>query len=303
LAGSTLMRQLEELDQRLGRFARATVLALATCGVIIVGGIDYLTGYEVSVSLFYLGPVALATWYGGPGIGVGIAILSCVSWYIAELAAGSEYSNAAIPVWNALVRFGFFLVTSLLLTAIQRGLLIQRRLARTDSLTELYGRRAFDDRLKHDLALARRHNSPLSLAYLDLDNFKAVNDARGHAEGDRVLQAVGRVLQGSVREADTAARMGGDEFALVLPDTDSRGAREVASKISAGLREALGEGPPRVSCSIGVTTFLDAEVSAEQAVQAADALMYQVKRTGKGAVAFRVLGEAPQPRAPADSVR
>ena len=295
------MRQPWDLDQSPGRLASVGIIALAACGVVLVGGVDYFTGYEVSVSLFYLGPVALATWYGGRRTGIGIGILSCVTWYIAELAAGSQYSHPAIPVWNALVRLGFFLITSLLLSALRKSLLEQRHLARTDGLTKLYGRRAFEERLRHDLALAQRRRSTLSLAYVDLDDFKAVNDTRGHAEGDRVLRTVGQVLRDSVRAADTPARIGGDEFALVLPDTDRSGAEQVISKLRVGLQEALEKGAWPVTCSIGVSTFIDPAISPENAVAAADALMYEVKRRGKGEVAYHVLGETVQQRAAADA--
>ena len=294
------MRPLRDLGQGLERLARAWIVALAACGVAIVGAVDYFTGYELSLSLFYLGPVALATWYGGRGVGAGIAMLSCAVWYLAEVAAGAQYSHPAIPVWNALVRLGFFLITSLLLSALRKSLLGEQHLARTDSLTELYGRRAFEERLRHDLVLAQRRKSIVSLAYVDLDNFKAVNDARGHAEGDRLLRAIGRVLRDSVREADTAARIGGDEFALVLPDTDRLGAEQVISKIRGGLQEALRAGAWPVTCSIGVTTFLDPAIAPDAAIAAADALMYEAKRSSKGGVAYKVHGETVRQRAAED---
>ena len=294
---------LSALDRRVDRLTRAGTLALALSGVLVVGGIDYLTGYEVSMSLFYLGPVALAAWYGGRWPGLAVAIASCVSWYIAELAAGGQYSHPAIPVWNALVRFGFFLVTSSLVAALRENLRVQQALARTDSLTGLYGRRAFEERLGHDLSLAQRRKSALTLAYVDLDDFKVVNDTLGHAEGDRVLRVIGQVLKRSVREVDTAARLGGDEFALVLPDTDGPGAQRVIAKLTRELHEALETDTRRTTFSIGVVTVPDAATSPEHAVAAADELMYRVKRKGKGAVEFSVLGESVEPRASADAVR
>jgi diguanylate cyclase (GGDEF)-like protein len=284
-----MMFRLQDLDQYLSRLDRTSIPALAASGVVLVGTVDYVTGTEVSVSLFYLGPVAFATWYGDRRLGIGIALLSCVAWYIADMVAGAEYSYPVIPVWNAIVRLGFFLTISMLLSALRTRLLAEQQLARTDALTGLYSRRAFEDRLRHDLALAQRRKSVLSLAYVDLDGFKAVNDVRGHAEGDQLLRAVGRTLRDSVREVDTAARVGGDEFALVLPDTDRRGAEQVIAKLSAGLQDALKAWP--VTCSIGVTTFMDPTISPESAVAAADTLMYEVKRGGKNAVAYRVLGQ------------
>jgi diguanylate cyclase (GGDEF)-like protein len=266
---------------------RARILALAALGVFAVGYVDYATGYEVSMSLFYVGPVALAAWYAGRWPGIAIAVLSCVAWFAADNFAGHLYSNPAYPYWNALVRLGVFLITGLLLSALRAALQHQQHLASTDSLTGLYGRRAFEERLGHDLALARRRKSAVTLAYFDLDDFKRVNDQHGHAAGDRVLRTTARVLMDSVRVSDTAARLGGDEFALVLPDTDAGGARRAIENVARALREKFTEIHAGVGCSIGAITFLGAEVPPAQAIAAADALMYEVKRQGKGAVAFR----------------
>jgi diguanylate cyclase (GGDEF)-like protein len=115
-----------------------------------------------------------------------------------------------------------------------------------------------------------------------------------------VLREIGRVLKASLREADTAARVGGDEFALVFPDTDARGAHQIVAKLTRELREVLGLTSWGVTCSIGVVTFLESATSPERAVAAADEVMYQVKHRGKGAVEFSVYGEAVQPGAPAD---
>ena len=267
-------------------------MAIAACGVLIVGGLDYFTGFEISLSLFYVGPVAAATWYAGRGAGIIIAVLSCVSWYLADLAAGSQYSHQAIPVWNALVRFGFFLTTGLLLAALRESFRAQQYMARTDSLTGLFNRRAFEDRLEHDLLLAQRRKNGLTLVYIDVDNFKAVNDMQGHTEGDRVLRTIAGVLRGSIRNGDTAARLGGDEFALVLPDTDGFGARQVVSRLSCELDRILGPDDRRITCSIGVVTLLDTGTLPEHAVAAADELMYQVKREARGTVSFSVIGDS-----------
>ena len=287
-----MMRALRALDQVLDRLEPAMILAMSGSGILIVEGIDYVTGNEVSMALFYLGPVALASWYAGRGTGVAIALISCLAWFVADQAAGGHYSNAAIPVWNALVRLGFFLVTAHLLAALRESLASQQRLARTDDLTGLYRRGVLEERLGHDLALSHRHSGMVTIAYVDVDDFKVVNDAYGHAQGDRVLQAIASVLQRMTREVDTVARMGGDEFALVLPDTDLLGARLVISKISRQLRQTMETHGWDVTCSVGVLTLEDSAMSPERALDVADDLMYQVKRAGKGAVAFRVAGVA-----------
>ena len=282
--GPSIMHPLRTLDLHLDQLAQTKVLALAVCGIFLVGMVDYLIGFELSVAVFYVAPVAIAAWYAGRRAGMVIAVLSCVSLYTADAAAGHPYSHAEIPFWNALVMCGFLVIIATLLTLLRRNLRDQQYLARTDGLTGLYCRRIFDVRLEHDLALARRRKGPLALAYLDVDDFKTVNDRYGHIGGDRVLKEISQVLQDSIREADTAARIGGDEFALVLPDTDARGAHQIVSEIVRKLHEAFAASHWQVTCSIGVVTILDATVSPESAVGAADKVMYQVKAKGKDAV-------------------
>jgi diguanylate cyclase (GGDEF)-like protein len=301
VTGWRLIRALGFLNRSLDRHARVVMLGLAAFGVVVIGAVDYFSGQEISasVSFFYLGPFALAAWYVGRFAGVAISLIFGVGWYIADIVSDSQYSHHTIPIWNAFIRFAFCLVMSLLLTALRASSLHQRHLAETDGLTELYGRRAFENRLEHDLALAQRHKSAVTLAYLDLNNFKAVNDTYGHNEGDRVLRTTGRVLKDSVRLADTAARIGGDEFALVLPDTDNLGAQQVIANLARGLQKALTSSKLEVGFSIGVVTFLNPDLSVARAVDAADAVMYEVKRKGKGTVAFSVLGGAVPPDAPA----
>ena len=281
-----MSRALAILDRILSRLSHGFLVALAVAGVAIVGVLDYLTSYEVSVALFYLGPVAIAAWYVGRRAGVAIAVISALSWCIADLAAGAAYSHPAILVWNALIRVGGFVVTSVLLTALHDSYQNQRHMARTDALTGLYSRRAFMARLEHDLALAQRRSRPVTLAYVDLDDFKSVNDNHGHVTGDRVLQTTGRVLGSTLRQADTAARLGGDEFALVLPDTDASGAQQVIGNVARDLRAAFDAENLAVTCSIGVVTFARPGLTVEKALAAADTVMYDVKRRGKGSVAF-----------------
>jgi len=280
------MLTLATLDRALRPLSPTSILAIVAGSLVVVSEIDFLTGYELSLSLFYLVPVSIASWYGGRRHGVVVAVVSSLIWYSADLTAGHQYSHAAIPVWNALVRLGFFLTSGLLLSSLRRSLAKLADLARTDSLTGLYSRKVFGARLKHDLALTQRRGGALTLAYVDLDDFKALNDTRGHTAGDQALRTIGNVLRSSVRQVDTAARLGGDEFALILPYTDGLGAQMVFEALATELRQALEASGFAVTCSIGVVTFDDCGLTSEQAVEAADRLMYSVKRQGKGAVAF-----------------
>ncbi len=141
-------------------------------GVVLVGFLDDWTGYEISVSVFYLVPVLAAAWYAGWWPGVIVSFASGFTWFWVEVHSGHEYSNAAIPVWNAFVRVGFFLTNSYYAAQLRIHLEQERRLARQDTLTGLLNSRAFLWEAERYLALLRRKAQPATLVYMDLDNFK-----------------------------------------------------------------------------------------------------------------------------------
>jgi len=254
---------------------------LLSCGTLgLVGVLDALTGDEIFFGVFYLTPVSIAAWYAGRRWGIAFALVCSVVWFTVERAGGYSFPHAAIPVWNAFVRLVFFLVIALLLAALRSHLQQESRLARTDPLTGLLNARAFRLRLTHDLAVTERTGHALTLAYVDLDDFKRVNDAAGHAEGDRLLRIVADRLTQGTRRSDTVARLGGDEFGLVLPATDLDGAEALVLGLAQMLGQLTAAGTP-VTCSIGAAVFQTLPDDAETAIAAADRLMYEAKKAGK----------------------
>lgn len=156
-----------------------------------------------------------------------------------------------------------------------------------DDLTKLYNRRHFYDRLKQEFSRSARHHEPLSLLFIDVDDFKHINDTYGHAIGDRALKTLGRLLKTAARVSDVPARCGGDEFAMLLPNTDSNGAFDLATRLTAMIKEQTVEGMEegRISTSMGCATLTDSSVSSYEAlVKLADDAMYQSKAGGKGMV-------------------
>jgi diguanylate cyclase (GGDEF)-like protein len=174
--------------------------------------------------------------------------------------------------------------------ALENVLLLKRAeaLSVTDDLTHLYNTRYLNLVLRRETKRASRSGRPLSLLFLDLDGFKSVNDTHGHLSGSRALVEAAGVIRSSARETDVVSRFGGDEFALVLPDTGGEGAFAVGERIReriAAHRFLAADGLNlHLTVSVGVATLPDVAASAEELMQAADAAMYEVKDRGKNGI-------------------
>lgn len=260
-----------------------TIALLITC---LVGMLDHVTGFELSFSIIYIAPITFASWYAGKRSGLLVSFFSAVLWLMADLLSGHTYSFRIIPAWNALVRLGFFILVTILLARMRTTLNREQEMADTDGLTGLLNGRAFRENVSQLLDFCRRINRPITLAYLDLDNFKQVNDSFGHTEGDLVLRVIGTVLPQSLRSTDIIGRLGGDEFAVVLPDTNMDQARTVIEKTHLQLMKEIGLHNWPIGFSIGVITFPIPPKKADEAIRFADNLMYRVKKAGKNNILF-----------------
>lgn len=177
------------------------------------------------------------------------------------------------------------LITSFNLLFRQRRALHEEleRQARTDALTELPNRRAFFDKANQELARALRYDSPLTLLMLDVDHFKHINDSLGHEGGDRVLKALASTCRATLREVDTIGRVGGEEFAVVLPETGLEAGIDIAQRLRAALAATDNAGM-RFTASIGVAAAGPATKTIEQLIGRADAALYLAKREGRNCV-------------------
>ena len=174
--------------------------------------------------------------------------------------------------------------------ALDNALLLKRAeaLSVTDDLTHLYNSRYLNLVLRRETKRASRSGRPLSVLFVDLDGFKSINDTWGHLFGSRALVEAAAVIRGSARETDVVSRFGGDEFALILPDTGGEGAYAVGERIRervAAHRFLAGDNLNiHLTASVGVATLPDVAASAEELLHAADSAMYQVKDRGKNGI-------------------
>jgi diguanylate cyclase (GGDEF)-like protein/PAS domain S-box-containing protein len=172
---------------------------------------------------------------------------------------------------------------------LQAALESEKNLSRVDFLTGIPNRRMFYQALTLEGKRSRRYGRPVTLVYIDVDNFKYLNDHFGHATGDELLKTIGGTLETSVRSTDMAARLGGDEFAILLPETDEPSAGVIVGKLRQNLNAAIGPRGWPVTFSFGVVTFPVALDSTEEMIKRADEFMYEAKRGGKSAVVSRVV--------------
>lgn len=260
------------------------MLVLAFALVALVGMGDYLAGPDVGVSLFYLVPIFLATWFAGTRGGIITSAGSAAVWFSAKWMAENEAFNPFPTLWNALIRLGFFLV----IVFMQHALRTEQARARRDPLTGGSNRRHFLELAELEIMRAQRYGHPLSVAYMDLDNFKTVNDKYGHDEGDELLRLVMKVVEHNIRTMDTFARVGGDEFAFLLPETGAEAVGSVMNKIHRHLSTAMKKHHWPVTFSIGVATFAHPPKAVDDLMSIADKLMYEAKNSGKNQVKYQV---------------
>ncbi len=279
------------IDRILTRQARALIVVEALVLAVLIGVVDWLTGPELSSSVFYLVPISIAAWYASRRAGTLLAVVSAIVWLVADLQAGHAYSRPAIVVWNMAVRASLFLVLAATLHALREALERERKLARTDPLTGVANGRAFHETAAREHARARRYRHGYALAFIDLDDFKSVNDRYGHAMGDEVLRAVGDALSRRLRGTDTAARLGGDEFVVLLPETDAEGTRTAIAAIQEELVSAMRSVSAGVTFSIGVATASAAPEDFETLLRRADTLVYAAKERGKNMAEFGEIAE------------
>lgn len=268
---------------------RFVLLVGGSVWIALTGVLDYLTGVEIRIFPLYLLPICLVGWRLGYASTLGAALLSTATWLLSNRLGGLEYSRESVWVVNTISQGLAFSTVGVLMVVARVAFHAAETRSRTDSLTGLLNARAFTDEATRVIALCDRHRRAVTVAYMDLDQFKLVNDRQGHAAGDVVLSRVASALREAARETDLVARLGGDEFALLLPETAAAGAAIVLERVRQTVALSLAEEPVPVTISIGAVSSDVGRRGIEELLKVADAQLYGSKGAGRNRVSATVL--------------
>jgi diguanylate cyclase (GGDEF)-like protein len=266
----------------LERWPAARVLLGTLSALVAIGFADFLTPAQVGLAVFNVVPVFVAAMRFGRRAAYPFAGLSAFSWFASEVFHRHANGLPTLLGWDLASRLIFFGVIAELSCQLREALEMARYEGRTDPLTGLLNRRAFFERAESAVRRSREFSEQLAVAFIDVDDFKMVNDTLGHETGDSVLRTLGHALGCSARSGDVVARLGGDEFAILLPSTGLAEVRSVGSKLEALLAEALASTGVWSGASIGIAVLSDQTPSVDALLRAADADMFHSKRARKG---------------------
>jgi diguanylate cyclase (GGDEF)-like protein len=276
------------------RTSRLLLLAGSLLLLGVVGWIDYITGIELHVFPLYFLLLTLVSLRLGRIASLAFTLLCAATWLVSNTLAGMISVRPLLTLANTAIMLVAFVMVAFLAGSAQRSLERERILSRTDGLSGLPNGRGFYEAAAAEFERAARYRHPLTLAYLDIDDFKRVNDRLGHSRGDELLVNVARLLRRACRASDVIGRLGGDEFVILYPETGRPAALAALENLRASLAEAAG--PPdgqRLTVSIGAVSFATPPADVEAAVRQADALMYEVKVSGKNGLRSVESTEAP----------
>jgi diguanylate cyclase (GGDEF)-like protein len=269
----------------LARKTKGYIWLLSFLSLSILFSIEYLLRSYIDLMPLYIIVVLLASWYGSSKTGISLSII--ISAFLLISSSGDElsyfYNNSRIAVI-----FVVNLLVAILVTNFRNVYGFEAEAADTDTLTGVHSLRSFYAEIANEILRSRRYEHRFSLAYIDVDDLKKINDTLGHHEGDRLLIELANCLTTSLRATDTVARIGGDEFVCLMPETEETQAKSAILNVESSLKKRMSKKNWNVSFSIGLVTFDTLPEDVHEALKVADELMYSVKKSKKNAIAYKV---------------
>lgn len=272
--------------ETLEKQSKSLLISVGFILLAFIGFVDHLTEHELGLSVFYVFPIYLFTWVANQKSGFAISIASATILIFVDIVLGHPYSYPLNLIWRNLIRFVSFIIIAFLLSSLKSALQREKELSHTDHLTGVSNSRFFFHMVQLEINRLERTHRPFIVVYIDVDNFKSINDKFGHTEGDMILRAIVNAIKTKIRNTDLLARLGGDEFAIFFPDTDQEATQTIIGKINEHLASEMKKCEIEVTLSMGVLTCSISPHSINELIKVADNLMYFVKRSGKNSVKY-----------------
>lgn len=250
--------------------------------------IDIATCNTVSLVPLYVIPVLFVSWYGTKRAGVVLAVVCTIIWATTQRIIYFQNFSIGSTIYDGALLFLSYSILAVLITNFRHVYREETIAADTDNLTQLLNQRGFYAEFANEWLRSVRYKHIFSLAYIDIDNFKIVNDTLGHSIGDELLIETSKCLKLTLRKTDTIARVGGDEFVCLLPETQPEAARNTFIKVREMLQKRMDKYNWNVSFSIGMVTFKVLPDDIKEAILIADDLMYSVKNYKKDNIAYKI---------------
>jgi len=282
------------LNEYINKQPKFILILLGILLVIVLGIIDYLLGWEISFVTAFLIPIAFVTWFVGRNAGVIFSFFSAAIRLATMFLEKPHYSSYFIPFYNVSIRLTFFLIIAYLLSALKTLLERERYFSRFDYLTGLANKRQFDELANVEIQRALRYKHQFTVVYMDIDYFKIINDRFGHHMGNILLSTVAKSIKKNVRTTDVVARIGGDEFTILMPETGRESAEVVVNRLQKDLLDIMQRKKWPVTFSFGVVTVQHPPNSINEILKMADELMYFSKFKGTGKINYKVLNVCAQ---------
>ncbi|MDD5772003.1 MAG: GGDEF domain-containing protein [bacterium] len=275
------------------KFSYSSKLFFFGLGVIftlINGFVIYMTRSELAFSMLYFVPIIMTTWLINKEAGYLIAIISIISWFAIDMVIIKEFKSPIVPYINGIFRSSLFLFMVFILSELKKNLDLQKELAGTDSLTGINNRRAFFILAEAEINRAVRFKNSFSVAYIDLDNFKSINDRFGHDTGDVLLRMVAGTIKHNIRSTDVFARLGGDEFIILFSEVSkSEIACVLAGRFQSSLKEIMKKNEWPVTLSVGIAVYKKVPASVDELIKESDSIMYFAKQSGKDKIKHKII--------------
>lgn len=249
---------------------------------------DYVTGPLAPFTHLYLVPIILAAFFLNPGWAYFFSLMAAIAGIPIFYQLLDVFDLTAVSL-NFFSETVIFFTVAFLSTQLRKLLDGFNKHASEDFLTKAYSRWYFYEMCNLELARSYRYKHAITIAFIDLDNFKQVNDIRGHEVGDKLLVKTAATIKANLREGDLLGRLGGDEFGILLVETDQKQGEIIISRMKENLLKAMAHTDAKVTFSVGVVTYLaDKQTSIDNLLALADSSMYAIKKTTKNAIEYVV---------------